>query len=69
MTLDSWQWANPEFVLMRKQSQQEARHRHCGDCIHHQQLKLKEVEHMCDMGRHYGYRCDYYETKDSNDHC
>lgn len=63
MTLESWQWANPEFVLQRKQEQQEARHRHCGGCIHHKELKLVQVEHTCSMGRHYGYRCDYFQTK------
>ena len=66
MTIDAWQWMNPESVLLRKQAHMEARHRHCGDCIHHRQLKLAEVEHVCDLGRHYGYQCTYYE-KASND--
>jgi hypothetical protein len=52
---------NPETVLIRKQAQQEARHKHCGDCIHHEQIKLAEIEHCCAMGRHYGYRCNHYE--------
>ena len=49
------------FVLERKQAQQEARHKHCGDCIYHEQLQLAEIEHTCAMGRHYGYRCNHYE--------
>lgn len=65
--LDSWQWMNPESVLERKQQQMEARHRHCGDCIHHKQLKLAETEHICDLGRHYGYQCTFYQ-KANNDH-
>jgi hypothetical protein len=65
MTLDANQYANPETVLMRKQEAMEARHRHCGDCIHHKTLKLVDTEHVCDMGRHYGYQCTFY-VKDSN---
>lgn len=64
MTLDAWQWRDPMYVLERKQTQQAARHKQCGDCKYHQQLKLKEVEHICSIGRNYGYRCDYFETKD-----
>jgi hypothetical protein len=60
MTPESWQWADPAKVLERKQTQMEARHRHCGDCIHHKQLKLVDTEHVCDMGRHYGYQCTFY---------
>ena len=61
MTLEAWQWANPQHVLERKQEQKEAKHKHCGDCIHHQQMQFKEVEHICDMGRHYGFRCTFYK--------
>jgi hypothetical protein len=63
MIFDAWQYGNPETVLMRKQAVQEARHQHCGDCLHHVTLQLKETQHACSKGRKYGYRCDFYKQQ------
>jgi hypothetical protein len=56
-------YGNPETVLMRKQAAQEARHKHCGDCLHHLVLHLTETQHACAKGRRYGYRCDFYKQQ------
>ena len=65
MTLESWQYQDPERVLMRKQELAAKKARACGECIHHRSIEFRgEVVHACIYKRHvYGTRCDLYETK------
>ena len=64
MTLDTWAYRDPEQVLMRKQAIEAAKLKQCGDCEHHNELKLfYEVVHSCGAKMNYGHQCTYYEPK------
>jgi hypothetical protein len=65
MTLEAWQFADPERVLMRKQEEALRKARACGDCIHKRSIEfMGEMWNICEYKRRqYGKRCELFETK------
>lgn len=65
MTLDSWEYGNPETVLEAKQAQAARKHAQCGQCIHASRGVFKGQDlPICTQPRQtYGYQCFKYQTK------
>lgn len=63
MTLEAWQYGNPEMVLMRKQETATRQQAQCGSCAHHRSIEFRgEVVHACIFKRQtYGVRCKLFE--------
>lgn len=63
MTLENWQWKNPEFVLERKQQIQIQRVAACGDCIHVKMIF--QGQPRCTVKwQTFGFRCSHYIKAD-----
>jgi len=65
VTLDAWQFGDPEKVAIRKQEDALRKAKACGDCIHRQSIDFRgETWHACTYKRRvYGIRCELFETK------
>lgn len=65
MTLDAWQYGDPEKVAIRRQEEAHGKAKACGDCIHKMGVEFRgEIGYFCEYKRHqYGRRCELYETK------
>lgn len=64
MTLDAWQWGNPETVAIRRQEEANHKLRECGNCKHHVSAVFNgETLHRCEIRRFgFGKRCDSYKV-------
>lgn len=52
MTLDAWEWGNPEAVLMRKQQRAANQKRVCTGCIYKRTIEFKgELVQACALKR------------------
>lgn len=63
MTLESWQWGNPESVLEKKQEQQLKKVANCGDCIHVKMIFNGDPRCTVRFQK-FGYRFTNYEKAD-----
>lgn len=65
MTLNAWEYGNPEAVAIRRQEEALRKAKACGDCVHKRSMEFKgEVAHFCSFKRHqYGRRCELFEMK------
>jgi len=62
--LDSWQYGNPETVLMQKQQAAGKRKAKCGKCAHYAALQIgSETHHGCTLKRRNWQACTYFQTK------
>ena len=57
----SWEWGNPESVLIRRQEEVARQAKACGQCVHKQIQKIdgKEI-YDCSKRQDYGWRCRFY---------
>ncbi len=64
MTLDAWQFQDPEKVAIRKQEEALRKARACGDCVHRRSEEFQgEVWNFCEFKKRvYGKRCELFET-------
>lgn len=67
MTLDAWQYGDPERVAIRKEEEALRKAKACGDCVHKRSIEFRgEVGHFCEFKRWVygdGNRCNLKETK------
>lgn len=65
MALETWQYGDPEKVLMRKQEIALSKARACGQCVHKVSIEWNgEMHYGCEFKRRrYGVRCELYREK------
>lgn len=65
MTLDNWQYGNPETILMRKQEVALRKQKACTGCIHRRRYEvLGEIVIACTIKRTAVKRiCDLYQKE------
>lgn len=62
--MESWEYADPLFVAIRREAIRTRRARTCEKCIHSVTVKMKnETHHVCDKNRRYGRVCNLYIDK------
>lgn len=66
MTLDAWQYGNPETVAIRKQEHESRQLKACGQCVHRVTVEFQgETYNGCKYkSRKFGTRCDLYQPKE-----
>lgn len=65
MTLENWQWQNPEMVLQRKQEANIRKVQQCGKCVNVSMIFNGQPK--CTVRKQtFGYRCEFYKEA-SND--
>lgn len=65
MALESWMYADPEKVAIRKEEESIRKARACGKCRHKVTVVWKGDDyHGCEFKRRkYGTRCELYKEK------
>jgi hypothetical protein len=63
----SWEWGDPERVLIRRQEEAARQAKACGQCVHKQvqQLEGKTI-FDCSKRQDYGRRCRFFRIFNTN---
>lgn len=63
--LESWEYGDPEQVVIRREEEAQRKEKACGQCAHKISIEFRgDVLRGCEFQRRqYGWRCELYEVK------
>ena len=69
MTMESWEYGNPETIAIRREEDALRKAKACGNCVHVRSVEFHgEVGMFCEFKRRtYGRRCDLFEPTKGTD--